>query len=126
MTPMADFRAALFARARLLIRGADYNRAREEIEAGNEPAISARLFYEVVLDDAVDWETFRDRTYPRFVRYLKDKKYDPEAPCAVLVAVFAGERCLLVPGTDFMALLSEFEQLNGSALHFRVLQWLHG
>ncbi len=122
---MADFRDALFARARLLIRGADYNRAREEIESGNEPELTAKLFYEVVLDDAVDWETFRERTYPRFVRYLRDKKYDPESPRGVLVAIFASERCLLVQGTDFIALLTELEGLNASALHFRVLQWLH-
>ena len=122
---MADFRDALFSRARLVIRGGDYNRAREDIESGHEPALTARLFYEVVLDAAVDWETFRDRTFPRFVRYLKDKKFDPESPRGVLVAVFVDERCLLVPGTDFMALLSELEGLNGSALHFRVLQWLH-
>lgn len=122
---MTDYRDALFARARLVIRGADYNRAREEIESGTEPGLSAKLFYEVVLDDVVGWEDFRDRTYPRFVRYLRDKKYDPEAPRSVLVAIFASERCLLLPGADFMAVLTELEGLNASALHFRVLQWLH-
>ncbi|MBN2358547.1 MAG: hypothetical protein JXR83_03780 [Deltaproteobacteria bacterium] len=121
---MADFRQALQARAFRRIRGADYNRAREEIEAGREPGVAVKLFYEVILDDDVGWEAFRDRTFPRFARYLRDKKHDPESPRGVLVAVFANERCLLLHGPDFVSLLTEIEGLNAAALHFRVLQWL--
>jgi hypothetical protein len=121
---VADFRDALHAHAVRRIRGLDYNRAREEIQEGREPELQVKLFYEVVLDDDVGWDAFRDRTYPRFCRFIKDKKYDPEAPRGVLVAIFANERCLLLRGTDFMAVLCEQEGLSASALHFRVLQWL--
>jgi len=117
-----DFRDLLRDQASETLAGAAYNdrRRRRAEQADGDGA----LFYEVLVPTAGGWESFRDATFPPFARWLRAQKLDLRAPRGVVVAAFLGDRCHLLDGERFLAVLSEMEGLNASALHFRILQWL--
>jgi hypothetical protein len=117
-----DYRDLLRERASEIVDGSAYNdHRRRRVEAGGD---GRELFYEVLVPRAGDWTSFRDATFPPFVRWLKAQKREPESARGVVVAAFLGDRCHLIDGGRFLDLLREMERLNASALHFRVLQWL--
>ncbi|HEY9174278.1 MAG TPA: STAUR_1299 family protein [Verrucomicrobiae bacterium] len=118
---MADFRDAFIARAFQVVPGVDYNRARRDLL---ERADIVPVIYEVTLPEQGSWETFRDREFPLFVRYLKSQGIDPEYPRMLVVAVFFRDRCYFIEGVEWIKALRELEDLNSEALHFRVLRWL--
>jgi hypothetical protein len=122
---MADYLPLLFRKAFRVIPGADYNRTLEELTSGGK-SIERAPFYEVALDDGKPWEYLRDRVYPSFVRYLKNKGIDPENPDQVTVAIFHRDQCYLVGGPQFIEMFQEMEGINPAAFHFRVLRWLAG
>lgn len=117
---MDDFRAALTAKAYREISAESYNRVLRELTSEEWPP----LVYEVVVPEAGPWESFREKTFPPFARYLRSKRIDPEDPRGVVVSAFLGSRCFLLEGPAFVGLLREMDGLSPSALHFRVLQWL--
>jgi len=119
---MPDYLDILLGKAYESMEGELYNRYREkEQERGNEKI----LYYEVSLMQERPWDYLRDRVYPAFARYLRDKSLDPETARGVIVAVFHGSRCYLLRGEDFIEVFKEMEGLNQSAFHFRVLRWLN-
>jgi hypothetical protein len=121
---MNDFRDLLRDRATETVAGSAYNDVRrrraEQEEAAGQPA----FYYEVLVPTAGAWESFRDETFPQFARWLRSQKVDLESPRGVVVAAFLGDRCHLLEGARFLAVLREMEGLNASALHFRLLQWV--
>ena len=123
---MDDFRDLLRRNTSETIAGAAYNdlrrRRTEQEDAGG--GRRAAYYYEVLVPERCGWESFRDDTYPQFARWLRSQKIDVNAPRGVVVAAFLGDRCHLIDGERFYDVLREMEGLNGSALHFRVLQWL--
>lgn len=116
---MADFRDAILSKAFKVIPGMAYNQFRQDVSESEKT-----IFYEVVLPLEGSWDSFRDRVYPAFVRYLKNKSIDPESPSGVTVAAFFKDRCHLIDGRRFLEALMELEGLSQSALHFRILRWL--
>jgi len=117
---MQDFRTVLIAKAFREIPAETYNRVLGELTADDWPP----LVYEVVVPEAGPWEGFRDAAFPPFARFVKSKRIDPEDPRGVVVSAFLGNRCFLLEAPAFVDILREMDGLNGSALHFRVLQWL--
>jgi hypothetical protein len=118
---MSDFKDAILARAFKIIPGMAYNQVRQDMSESAET-----IFYEIVLPVEGSWDSFRDRIYPAFVRYLKSKSIDPESPSRVTVAAFFKDKCYLIDGRRFLEALMELEGLSQSALHFRILRWLKG
>jgi hypothetical protein len=82
------------------------------------------LFYEISLMEPKPWADLRDRIYPNFARYLRAKRRDPVQGSGVIVAIFAGEKCHLLKGEDFIAVYREMERLDEVAFTERVTQWL--
>jgi len=119
---MADYVELLAERAFRIVPGAAYNRVLEELTG--RPDGERQIFYEVALGEGKPWEWLRDRVYPAFAGYLKNKSIDPENPEGVTVSVFHRDRCYLLSGRDFLRVFQEMEGLNAAAFHFRVLQWL--
>lgn len=123
LSHMADYLDAIAAKAFRVVPGIEYNRTLAELtDEGKNP--EKLIFYEVALGEGKPWEWLRDRIYPAFVRYLRDKDISPEDPQRVVVPVFYGERCFLLTGRAFLDVFKQMEGLNDSAFHFRVLQWL--
>lgn len=118
---MTDYRTAFLSQAFKVVPGPAYNQARRDLL---ERADIAPLIYEIVLPDAELWESFRDRTFPLLVRYLKSQGVDPENPKGLIVAAFFRDHCHFIEGRRFMQVLQELEGLNSQALHFRILRWL--
>jgi len=116
---MADYLDTLAARAFRIIPGVQYNAVRAEFDSSQAP-----VFYEVVLGEGKPWEYLRDRIYPAFARFLRDRSLDPEDPKGMVVAVFHRERCFLLDGRKFLEVFKEVEGLDSSSFHFRVLHWL--
>lgn len=115
------FRMAVVAGAFRTVRGEQYNQARRELlERDGEGSV----IYEITLPEHEDWATWRDKTLPLMLRYLRARGVDPEYPTAAVVAVFSGQHCHFVEGIRFMNLVREAEGLNAAAWHFRVLEWL--
>jgi hypothetical protein len=121
---MPDFRDLLREKASETLAGSAYNDLRRRRAEQEEAGGPRGLYYEVLVPAAGAWEAFRDQTYPQFARWLRAQKVDLEAPRGAVVAVFLGDRCHLLDGARFLAVLSEMEGLNASALHFRLLQWV--
>lgn len=118
---MSAFRDVIFSKAFKVVPGPDYNRTLGELY---ERLGEKTLFYEVVMPDDTSWEAVREKIYPRFVRYMKNKSIDPETAPGVVVSVFFGDRCYIMQGRGFIEALREIEGLDSAALHFRVLRWL--
>lgn len=119
---MANYLDLLLGKAYESMEGEFYNSYRERQQESEREKI---LYYEVSLMQDRPWEYMRDRVYPAFARYLKNKSLDPETARGVVVAVFHGSRCYLLKGEDFIDVFKEMEGLNQSAYHFRVLRWLN-
>jgi hypothetical protein len=102
--------------------GEKYNRCRERLL--DEPA-EPPLFYELSLLTERPWQEIRDRVFPSFSRYVKEKSLNPEVGSGVVVAVFHGERCHLVRGEDFVALFVEMEGSDPQAYRILVRRWLN-
>lgn len=121
---MPAFREHIRARAFKQVPGISYNQTLQEYDDMREPSGMRPLFYEVVIAEEEAWETFRDRVYPLFVRYLRYKRINPEQPQGVIVSVFLGERCYLLEGREFLAMFCEMEHLLPDALYDNILEWL--
>ncbi|HVR28348.1 MAG TPA: STAUR_1299 family protein [Thermoanaerobaculia bacterium] len=122
---MSEFRDLLRERSSEIVPGSAYNelrRRRSEARADGD----REIFYEVLVPATGAWPAFRDAVFPPFVRWLRARKRDPESPRGVTVAAFLGDRCHLIDGASFLGIVRQMEGLGGSALHFRVLQWLDG
>jgi hypothetical protein len=118
---VSGFREVIFSKAFTVVPGVEYNRTLGELRGRRG---EKTLFYEAVMPEETAWEGVRDKIYPRFVRYLKNKSIDPEAAPGVVVSLFFRDRCYIMEGRDFIEALREIEGLDGGALHFRVLRWL--
>ncbi|MEJ5376822.1 MAG: STAUR_1299 family protein [bacterium] len=119
---MGSYLDTLLGKAYMSMPGEHYNRYRQRLADSQG---EAPLHYEVPLMEDRPWEYLRDRVYPSFARYLKDKSLDPEDPKGVVVAVFRRATCYLLRGEDFIEVFKEMEGLNPTAYHFRVLRWLN-
>ncbi len=118
---MGAYLDLLLGKAYLSMPGEHYNRYRQELA---DSGLERLIHYEISLMEDRPWEHLRDRVYPSFARYLKDKSLNPESPKGVIVAVFRGATCYLIKGEDFIEVFKEMEGLNATAYHFRVLRWL--
>lgn len=118
---MTDFHEMIFKKANMVVPGVEYNRFRQKYLNDDT---GQKVFFEIVLSPDDNWSGFRDKNYPTFVRYLKEKSIDPEYPEGVLVAIFFKDLCYLLEGEEFLNVLKEMEGLNNAALYFRILQWL--
>lgn len=117
-----DFREVIFSKAFAKVPGMDYNRFSYELrESGDE---RYKVFYEIVLDENTVWEDLRDKIYPQWARFLKNKSINPEEAKGVVVTVFYKDYFYMIEGRDFIKAFCEMEGLSPSAFHFRVLRWL--
>ena len=121
---MTEYCKNLISKAFKVIPGSDYNRTLGEYLEETSDISTRQLFYEVVLPDENSWEYFRDKNYPSFARYMKNRAINPENPRGVIVAAFIRDQCYLLQGQDFVDLLAEMEGLDSSGLHSRIKQWL--
>lgn len=117
---MANFKDVILNRAFKIVPGVAYNQTRRELI---ENADIVPVIYELVLQDNVSWEEFRDKNLPLMMRYIKSQGIDPELPKLLIVAIFYKDKCFLLEGQDFMDAICELEGLNAQAFHFRVLNW---
>ncbi|MCD6338002.1 MAG: hypothetical protein J7M29_01285 [Verrucomicrobia bacterium] len=118
---MGGYLDCLIGRAFRHFPGTAWNAARRQIIESSD---IAPVFYETAAKPGEDWETFRDRVYPLFVKVMKAQGVDPENPTPSIVALFEGDRCHLLEGREFLRCLQEAEGLNAASLHFRILRWL--
>lgn len=123
-TEMPAFREQIRTRAFKQVPGAAYNQTLQEYYDMGEATGMRPLFYEVVIAEEETWETFRDRVYPLFVRYLRYKRIEPEQPQGVIVSVFLQDHCYLLEGREFLAMFCEMEHLLPETLHNKILEWL--
>jgi hypothetical protein len=72
---MPNYLDILLGKAYESMEGELYNRYREKDEERGKEKI---LYYEVSLMQERPWDYLRDRVYPAFARYLRDKSLDPE------------------------------------------------
>jgi len=119
---MASYIDLLLGRAYQSMPGEHYNAYRQRLADSGQQKL---LHYEVSLMQERPWEYLRDKVFPSFARYLRDKSLDPETGQGVVVAVFMGTNCHLLRGEDFIEVFREMEGLNSTAYHFRVLRWLN-
>jgi hypothetical protein len=120
---MERLRNMLAAKASAVIQGQDYNAFRRDNQDGDvwQPVA---LYFEDVLPTVLPEKSLVERVVPSFVRFLQRKKQDPENPRHVVVALFLGESCFILPADTFLDLFCELEGTSRQALHFRVLGWL--
>jgi hypothetical protein len=120
---MDNLRDMLAARASAVIPGRGYNAFRGQHQDGDGWQ-GAPLHFEDVLSAIEPERSLVDRIVPSLVRFLQRKKQDPENPRNVLVALFLGESCFILPAEALLDLFCEIEGTARQALHFRVLGWL--
>ena len=65
-----------------------------------------------------------ERIVPSLVRFLQRKKQDPENPRNVVVALFLGDSCFVLPAAVVLDLFCELEGQSRQGLHFRVQRWV--
>ena len=118
-----DFCNMLSAKATVVIPGRGYNAFRGQ-QQGGAAWQDVPLHFEDVLPAVEPEKSLVDRIVPSLVRFLQRKKQDPENPQNVLVALFLGDSCFVLPAETVLDLYCEIEGTNRQALHFRLLTWL--
>ncbi len=122
---MPDFIELVIEKSFKKIPGTFYNKALSDMLEKQREKGKKTLFYEVDMISHDRWDYVRDKEYPRFARYLRDKKYDPESPAGVVVSIFLNKDCYFLDGKEFIRIFRIMEDLNESAMHFRILRWLN-
>ncbi len=117
-----DFHEVIFSKAFARVHGKDYNRFSYELRESRD--YRYKIFYEIVLDENTKWEDVRDRIFPLWIRFLKNKSINPEEATGVVVSLFYRDHFYLLEGKAFIKAFCEMEGLNSSSFHFRVLKWL--
>ena len=118
-----NLRDMLLAKASAVIPGHGYNAFRGQ-QQDSVVWQGALLHFEDVLPTVEPEKSLVDRIVPSLVRFLQRKKQDPENPRNVLVALFHGESCFVLPAEALLDLFCEIECTDRQALHYRVLCWL--
>jgi hypothetical protein len=121
---MANFRDMLTARASTVVPGRDYNAFREKHDGDLGARQGPALHFEDVVVEAAPEASLAEKILPSFARFLKRKKLAFENPSNVLVALFLGETCYVLPGEALLDLFCEMEGISREALHGRMLRWL--
>jgi len=120
---MIDLPSALSAKAHAVVPGPQYNEHRRALIARDERI----MVYEAMLTPERPWQTLVDKVMPPMARYLTAKRMDPERPRGVMIALFLGEQCYVLPAEDLVALYLEGEGLDREGFRMRVRGWLrHG
>jgi hypothetical protein len=114
---MDSLRDILKAKADAVIPGARYNAFRLEHQ---QDAGWQVLHFEDVLPAEDPHRSLVERIVPSLVRFLQRKKQDLENPRNVVVALFYGDSCFVLPAAVVLDLFCELEGTNRQALHFRV------
>jgi hypothetical protein len=122
---MANFRDMLTARAATVFPGRDYNAFREKHDVDPE-ARQAPLHFEDVVVEASPETSLAQKILPSFARFLSRKKVAFENPSNILVALFLGETCYVLPGEALLDLFCEVEGISRAALHGRMSRWITG
>ena len=120
---MDDFRNMLWAKASTTIPGSEYNTFRGQQQDGAAWQ-DATLHFEDVLPAVDPEKSLVGRIVPSLVRFLQRKKQDPDNPRNVIVALFFGESCFILPAEAVLDLYCDIEGTNRQVLHFRILGWL--
>ena len=118
---MDDLRDILSAKAQAVIPGERYNAFRLEHQVDGDWPI---LHFEDVLALDQPRRSLVERIVPSLVRFLDRKKQDPTNPRNVVVALFLGDSCFLLPATVVLDLFCELEGQSRQGLRFRVQGWI--
>jgi hypothetical protein len=118
---MDDLRDILTAKAQAVIPGERYNDFRLEHQyVGDWPV----LHFEDVLAPDQPCRSLVERIVPSLVRFLDREKQDPTNPRNVVVALFFGDTCFVLPATVVLDLFCELEGQSRQGLRFRVQRWI--
>ena len=120
---MDRLRDSLAAKARAVIPGLGYNAFRGEQEKVG-PGQAVPLFFEAALPALQPEKALVDQIVPSFLRFLQRKNLNLDSPQNVLVAVFLGDSCFVLPGDALIDIFCELEGITQQALGFRRLAWL--
>jgi hypothetical protein len=126
---METLRDVLAAKAEAVIPGERYNDFRREcehLEWRLELAQDAGwpiLHFEDVLAVDEPRRSLVERIVPSLVRFLDRKRQDPEHPRNVVVALFLGAVCFILPAQAVLDLFCELESASQQAFHSRVQSW---
>ncbi len=113
----------LAAKATAVIPGQGYNAYRSQHQEGDGQQ-GPPLHFEDVLPADQPERSLVHRIVPSLVRFLQRKKQDPGNPRNVLVALFLGESCFVLPADALLDLYCEIEGTSRQALRFRMQDWM--
>jgi hypothetical protein len=118
---MDDLRDILAAKAQAVIPGERYNAFRLEHQYDGDWPV---LHFEDVLTLDQPRQSLVERIVPSLVRFLDRKRLDPTNPRHVVVALFLGDACFVLPAAGVLDLFCELEGQSRQGLHFRMQRWL--
>jgi hypothetical protein len=123
---MENLSDVLAAKAEAVIPGERYNAFRlecQQMEMLPQDVGWPVLHFEDVLAVDQPRRSLVERIVPSLVRFLQRKRQDPEHPRNVVVALFLGDVCFILPAQGVLDLFCELESTSQQAFHSRVQNW---